>query len=52
MGHDEMTDEPPAVEEWVRGLDIETTAEIDVPEMTVDQVIGQEDGVEVCSRNR
>jgi len=50
MGPDKKTDDLPAVEEWVRGLDIETTAEIDVPEMTVDQVIGQEDGVDVVRK--
>jgi len=50
MGPDKMTDELPAVEEWVRGLDIETSAEIDVPEMTVDRVIGQEDGVDVVRK--
>ena len=33
--------------EWVKDLDIESTEDIAVPKMLVDQVIGQEQGVEI-----
>ena len=36
--------------EWVKNLDIESTEEIAVPKMLVDQVIGQEKGVEIVRK--
>ena len=34
---------------WIKDLDIESTEDIAVPKMLVDQVIGQEQGVETVS---
>ena len=36
--------------EWVKDLDIESTEDIAVPKMLVDQVIGQEQGVEIVRK--
>ena len=36
--------------EWVEDLDIESTEDIAVPKMLVDQVIGQEQGVEIVRK--
>ena len=36
--------------EWVKELDIESTEDIAVPKMLVDQVIGQEQGVEIVRK--
>ncbi len=36
--------------EWVKNLDIDSTEEIAVPKMLVDQVIGQEKGVEIVRK--
>ncbi|MCI0497552.1 MAG: ATP-dependent protease LonB [Thermoplasmata archaeon] len=38
------------VEEWVNGLTIQTTANVDVPESVIEQVIGQEEGVDVIRK--
>ena len=35
---------------WIKDLDIETTADIAIPKMLVDQVIGQEQGVEIIRK--
>jgi Lon-like ATP-dependent protease len=35
---------------WIKDLDIETTEEIAIPKMLVDQVIGQEQGVEIVRK--
>ncbi len=44
-----MTDLPP-VEEWIEDEDFETTAEVEVPDRLIDQVIGQEKAVEVVKK--
>ena len=36
--------------EWVKELDIKSTEDIAVPKMLVDQVIGQEQGVEIVRK--
>ncbi|HID74113.1 MAG TPA: ATP-dependent protease LonB, partial [Thermoplasmata archaeon] len=46
----DTTDEPVPVDEWIKGLDIKTTADIDVPERIVDQVIGQDEAVDVIRK--
>ena len=35
---------------WIKDLDIETTADIAIPKMLIDQVIGQEHGVEIIRK--
>ena len=35
---------------WIKDLDIKTTADIAIPKMLVDQVIGQEQGVEIVRK--
>ena len=35
---------------WIKDLDIETTEDIAIPKMLVDQVIGQEQGVEIVRK--
>ena len=35
---------------WIKDLDIESTEDIAVPKMLVDQVIGQEQGVEIVRK--
>ena len=35
---------------WIKDLDIETTEDIAVPKMLIDQVIGQEQGVEIVRK--
>ena len=35
---------------WVRDLDIKSTEDIAVPKMLIDQVIGQEQGVEIVRK--
>ena len=35
---------------WIKDLDIETTSDIAIPKMLVDQVIGQEHGVEIIRK--
>ena len=35
---------------WIKDLDIETTADIAIPKMLIDQVIGQEQGVEIIRK--
>lgn len=35
---------------WIKDLDIETTADIAIPKMLIDQVIGQEQGVEIVRK--
>ena len=36
--------------EWVKNLDIDSTEDIAVPKLLVDQVIGQENGVEIVRK--
>ncbi|MFQ6013140.1 MAG: ATP-dependent protease LonB [Thermoplasmata archaeon] len=43
-------DQLPTLDEWIETQDFETTADIRVPERLVDQVIGQEEGVEVTRK--
>lgn len=38
------------VEEWIKHQQFETTAEVEIPQLQVDQVIGQEDAVEVVKK--
>ena len=35
---------------WVKNLDIESTEDIAVPKLLIDQVIGQEQGVEIVRK--
>ncbi len=49
----DTTPEPPAPREldvWVKGLPVETTADVEVPPRLLDQVIGQDDAVEVARK--
>jgi Lon-like ATP-dependent protease len=39
-----------SIEEWMKHQKFETTAEIEIPKMEVDQVIGQEEAVEVVKK--
>ena len=36
--------------EWIKELEIETTEDIAVPKLLIDQVIGQEQGVEIVRK--
>ena len=49
-----MAEEAPAdlspVDEWIRHLEFRSTAEVKVPEKLVEQVIGQDEGVEVVRK--
>src|SRR2546427_8136589 len=49
-----MPEEPaidlPPVEEWVKRLDVRSTAEVKIPEKLVEQVIGQEGAVEIIKK--
>lgn len=38
------------VDEWIKRLEVESTAEINVPERLIDQVIGQDEAVEVIKK--
>src|SRR5689334_19042006 len=40
----------PPVEEWIRSQQFETTADIEIPERLLDQVIGQESAVQVVRK--
>ena len=40
----------PDVDEWMKGREFETTADLEIPEKLVDQVIGQEDAVKVIRK--
>jgi len=40
----------PPVDEWVRSLDIRSSAEVKIPEKLVEQVIGQDEAVEVIKK--
>ncbi|MFP3872494.1 MAG: ATP-dependent protease LonB [Candidatus Natronoplasma sp.] len=48
----ETTDysEAPPVEEWIEDVDIESTRDIEVPELLADQVIGQDEAVGVAKK--
>lgn len=50
MSNDAKNDDVLPIEEWIKTQDFETTADIKVPERTVDQVIGQEHAVEVIKK--
>jgi Lon-like ATP-dependent protease len=39
-----------SVEEWIKNQQFENTAEIEVPQLQVDQVVGQEEAVEVVKK--
>src|SRR2546428_2956608 len=49
-----MPEEPaidlPPVEEWVKRLEVRSTAEVKIPEKLVEQVIGQEGAVEIIKK--
>ncbi len=46
-----MTDsELPPVEEWIKGEDFKTTADIEIPDRLVNQVIGQDRAVEIVKK--
>lgn len=45
-----MVDRLPKAQEWIEGEDFETTADIEVPEKLLDQVIGQEHAVTVVRK--
>jgi len=47
---DEAPAELPPVDEWVRALDVRSSAEVKIPEKLVEQVIGQDEGVEVIRK--
>jgi len=47
---DEAPAELPPVDEWVRTLDVRSSAEVKIPEKLVEQVIGQDEGVEVIRK--
>lgn len=40
----------PPIEEWAEGQDFRTTKDIEIPKKLVDQVIGQDEGVEVVRK--
>ena len=40
----------PDVDEWMKGQEFETTADLEIPEKLVDQVIGQEEAVKVIRK--
>ncbi len=42
--------EAPPVEEWIEEVDIETTRDVEVPELLADQVIGQDEAVSVSKK--
>lgn len=42
--------EAPPVEEWIKGVDIESTKDIEVPSLLADQVIGQDEAVSVAKK--
>ncbi|MED6305635.1 MAG: ATP-binding protein, partial [Candidatus Thermoplasmatota archaeon] len=44
------TEELPDPREWIKDLEIETTEDIAVPKMLIDQVIGQEQGSEIVRK--
>lgn len=46
----QKNNELPPIEEWIQTQDFETTAEIEIPRRLVDQVIGQDEGVEVVRK--
>ena len=46
----EKTKELPDPREWIKDLEIETTEDIAVPKMLIDQVIGQEQGSEIVRK--
>ncbi len=45
-----MAEELPPVDEWIKGIEIESTAEIRVPKRLIDQVIGQDRAVEIVKK--
>jgi len=47
---DETPAELPPVDEWVRTLEVRSSAEVKIPEKLVEQVIGQDEGVEVIRK--
>ena len=40
----------PPVEEWIKGQQFETTADLEIPERLLDQVIGQDESVQVVRK--
>ncbi|RLF52438.1 MAG: ATP-dependent protease LonB [Thermoplasmata archaeon] len=44
------TDELKPIDEWIKSQDFKTTADIEVPELLLDQVIGQERAVEIVRK--
>jgi len=40
----------PQVQDWIKGQEFKTTAEIEVPELLLDQVIGQDRAVEIVKK--
>lgn len=46
----EAEESMPSVEEWMSGQDVESTAEVEIPDSLADQVIGQDSAVEVIKK--
>ncbi len=42
--------EAPPVDEWIDDIDVETTEDVEVPELLADQVIGQDEAVSVVKK--
>lgn len=42
--------EAPPVDEWIEEIDVETTEDVEVPELLADQVIGQDEAVSVVKK--
>ena len=42
--------EAPPVDEWIEEIDVETTEDVEVPDLLADQVIGQDEAVSVVKK--
>lgn len=43
-------DDIPPIKEWIKQVDVDTTRDVEVPDMLADQVIGQDEGVNVVKK--
>jgi Lon-like ATP-dependent protease len=48
--HEEKSEEMPPIEEWIKKQDFKTTADLKVPELLLDQVIGQDKSVGIVRK--
>ena len=48
--HEEKSEEMAPIEEWIKKQDFKTTADIKVPELLLDQVIGQDKSVDIIRK--